>query len=125
VLQSPLLSATGKGEFNLVDETVDYVLEPVLSGQLAEQNIAQLKGVPIPIRLTGSMYEPRIGVDIVAALAASQKDKINQKADELVDKLIGGDQEGDNETADAAKTLIKGLLGGKKDSGKKKDDGGG
>jgi AsmA protein len=125
VLKSPLLSATGKGDFNLVDETIDYVLEPVLSGQLAEQNIAQLKGVPIPIRLTGNMYEPNIGVDIVAALAASQKDKINQKADELVDKLIGGDQEGDNGTADAAKTLIKGLLGGKKDSGKKKDDGGG
>jgi len=134
MLKSPLLSATGKGKFNLVDETIDYVLKPVLKGELAGQNIAELKDVPVPVRLTGNLYEPDITVDIVAALAASQKERINQKKNELIDKFLGGDENttsadkegGTAENPDPAKALLKGLLGGKKDTEKDKDgDGGG
>jgi hypothetical protein len=117
---------------NLVTEIIDYTLKPVLLGDLG-QNLGELSGKPIPIKLSGNLYEPDIRVDIVAALAASQKEKINQKANEYIGKLIGGDEdsgaddkEGDGEeTSDVASSLLKGLLGGKKDSGKKKDDDGG
>ncbi len=133
LLQSPLLRATGEGEFNLVDETIDYVLKPVLVGELAGDNIAELKGVPIPVKLTGNLYEPDIRVDIVAALAASQKDRINQKKDELINKLLGEDEDttstdkgaDSGQKADPAKALLKSLLGGKKDSSKEKDGDGG
>ena len=148
LLQSPVVRATGEGEFNLADETIDYVLKPVLAGELADNNIAELKGLPIPVKLTGKLYDPDIRVDIVAALAESQKDRINQKKDEIINKLLGedkdatdadttdadttdgdatdADKEGDSgEKADPARTLLEGLLGGKKDSAKKKDDDGG
>lgn len=131
-MQSPLLRATGEGTINLVTESIDYTLKPVLLGDPG-LNLGELSGKPIPVRLSGNLYEPDIRVDIVAALAGSQKEKLNRKADELIGKLIGGDddsgadnEEGDSgEKSDAAATLLKGLLGGKKDSGKKKDDGGG
>lgn len=137
LMESPLIRATGKGSFNLVAESIDYVLKPVLLGDLG-QSLGELSGKPIPVKLSGNLYEPDIRVDLVAALAASQKEKITKKADEYLGNLLGGkddsgtddsgtdDKEGESdEKADAASSLLKGLLGGKKDSGKKKDDDGG
>lgn len=132
LMLSPLLRATGEGDFNLAGESIDYVLKPVLLGDLGK-NLGELSGVPIPVRLSGNLYEPDIRVDIVAALAASQKEKINQKANEYIGKLIGGEEDsgtedqedGSLEKADPAEALLKGIFGSKKDSGKKKDDDGG
>ena len=131
-MQSPLLMATGEGDFNLVKESIDYVLKPVLLGDLGD-NLGELSGVPIPVKLSGNLYEPDIRVDLVAALAESQKEKINQKADEYIGKLLGGKEDSDTdgtegttgEETDAATSLLKGLLGGKKKSDKEKDGGGG
>ncbi len=132
LMESPLIRATGEGTFNLVAESIDYVLKPVLLGDLG-QSLGELSGKPIPVKLSGNLYEPDIRVDLVAALAASQKEKITKKADEYIGNLLGGkeetgddDKEGDSEeTSDAASSLLKGLLGGKKKSDKKKDDDGG
>ena len=122
-----------RGTFNLVAESIDYVLKPVLLGDLG-QGLGELSGKPIPVKLSGNLYEPDIRVDLVAALAASQKEKITKKADEYIGNLLGGkkddsgtdDKEGESEEKDdAASSLLKGLLGGKKKSDKKKDDDGG
>ena len=128
LMQSPLLRSTGEGTFNLPDESVDYVLKPVLLGDLG-QSLGDLSGVPIPVKLSGNLYEPDIRVDIVAALAASQKEVITRKADEYIGKLIGGNEETgaegeSDETTDVASSLLKGLLGGKKKSDEKKDNDG-
>ena len=132
LMQSPLIRATGEGTINYVAESIDYTLKPVLLGDLG-QSLGELSGKPIPVRLSGNLYEPDIRVDLVAALAASQKEKITRKADEYIGNLLGGkeetgndDKEGDSEEiSDAASSLLKGLLGGKKKSDKKKDDDGG
>jgi AsmA protein len=128
-MSSPLLRATGAGNLDLVGESIDYVLKPVLLDEQA--GLGKLSGVPIPIKLSGNLYEPKISVDIVAALAGSQKEMINRKKDELIGDLLGrkddsdaGDQQQDEkEQSDPAKALLDGLFGKKKD--KKKDDGGG
>jgi len=132
LMQSPLLMATGEGDFNLVKESIDYVLKPVLLGDLGD-SLGELSGVPIPVKLSGNLYDPDIRVDLVAALAESQKEKINQKADEYIGKLLGGKEGSDTdstkgttgEETDAASSLLKGLLGGKKKSEKEKDGDGG
>jgi len=133
LLKSPLMTATGKGTFNLVDETVDYVLKPVVSGEMAGVNIGNLKGVPIPVRLTGNLYEPDIKVDIVAALAESQKERINKKAGQLINQFLGGDENaedanresGSEEKSDPGNALLEGILGVKKNPDKDKDGDGG
>lgn len=132
LMQSPLLRATGKGNFNFVEESIDYVLKPVLIGDAAE-NLGDLKGIPIPLKMSGNLYEPAIRVDIVAALAASQKEKVTKKADEYLGKLLGGDEEsstddkeGDStQETDVASSLLNSVFGKKKKSDKKKDDDGG
>ncbi len=132
LMQSPLLRVTGKGNFNFVEESIDYVLKPVLIGDAAE-NLGDLKGIPIPVKMSGNLYEPAIRVDIVAALAASQKEKVTKKADEYIGKLLGGNKDSDageeggdsTQETDVASSLLNSVFGKKKKSDKKKDDDGG
>ncbi|MFC1776885.1 AsmA family protein [Pseudomonadota bacterium] len=134
MMLSPLLSMTGKGSFNLVEESIDYLLKPVLTGDTGVQGLDSLSGTTIPIRLTGNLYEPDYKVDIAAALIGSQKELIDQKTNEILGGLLGGknssetgSEEGESaEKKDPATSLLNGLLGGKKDKKKKKnkEDGG-
>ncbi len=95
-MQSPLLRATGKGSFNLVEETIDYVLEPVLIGDSGVQGLDKLSGNAIPIRLSGNLYEPDYKIDVAAAILSSQKDLIEEKKNELFNKLLGGKKKKDD-----------------------------
>ncbi len=146
VLRSPLLRMTGKGRINLVTETIDYRVKPVLEEDVAgisNPQLDKIQGVPIPIRLSGNLYDPSIKVDIAAALSASQKAKIETKKDELKDKvlgkLLGGKDDQDNNNTDqsgrekpddngdsdtSSKDLLKGLFGSKEKKDNKDDDGG-
>jgi len=133
VMLSPLLEATGEGTFDLARESIDYVLSPVLTDAAGGQNLGKLSGVPIPIKLTGNLYEPDYMIDILAVVVGSQKELIHKKADDLINQALGGkgdpaadsEKDGSDENVDTAKSLLKGLLGGKKKNKKKDDDGGG
>ena len=108
-IQSPMLTATGKGTVNLVNETVNYVLNPVLVGDLGAGALDKLSGVPIPVKITGSIYEPDFSVDVIAGLSGLQKTRLDEKKDEL------------------ANSLLDKVFGSKKDKKKKdrnKEDGG-
>ncbi len=97
MLRSALVNATGKGTVNLVNETVNYVIYPVMVNELAAQVPEEYRGVSIPVRISGDLYEPDISLDIAAGLIASQNANIVNKAGE------------------EASTLLKGLLRKKKD----------
>ena len=129
---SPLLRVSGKGTVNLVEETIDYRVEPTLVGSLegqGGQGLDELSGIPIPIRLTGNMNDPEIKVDILAAIAGSQKELINQKKDELLGELLGGQDS--SQTAgeegeaggkdDPVGSLLDEVFDSDKDKKKKKD----
>ncbi len=130
MMRSPLLRVTGKGSVNLVNETINYLVKPTLVGSLegqGSQDLDELNGIPIPVKLTGNLYEPDIAIDIAAAIAGTQKEKIEEKKDELIGKLLGekedpdavGEEKDGSEKDDPAKSLIKGIFGKKMDSSKK------
>ena len=109
LLLSPLLRVTGKGQLNLVDETIDYLVKPTIVGSLegqGRQGLDALSGIPIPIKLTGNLYEPDIGIDIMAAVTATQKAKIDEEKDKLFNKLLGqeSDDNGDGNADNAEQT---------------------
>lgn len=106
MLQSPILSATGKGTVDLVNETVNYTLKPVIS-DMGVAGAEKFSGVPIPVKISGSLYEPDISVDVIAGLTGSQKAKLDKKKDELTGSVLNK------------------VFGGKKDKKKKKKDEGG
>ncbi|EAR22862.1 hypothetical protein NB231_10428 [Nitrococcus mobilis Nb-231] len=83
--KSPLLRIQGQGVANLLKQTVDYRLTTKIVGTLkgqGGQDLEQLRGIPIPLRFTGKLSEPRLTVD----LAGLFKERFEQKREELEEK---------------------------------------
>lgn len=112
---SPLLRVAGAGEFNLVDQTMDYRLNPRAVASLAGQGgDDSLTGITVPVRVRGSFTDPAFSVDfeaVVRALASGQ-------ARGLIDRLLPGQRPAEGETQaeeerqqTPAEQLLRGLLG--------------
>ena len=106
--KSPLLRVSGSGDVDLARDSIDYLLTTELVGSLAGQGgkgAGDLAGVPIPIRIRGSLSEPSIRPDVAAAVSdkakAEVKQKVQEKLEETIKEKAGGDAEG----------LLRGILG--------------
>jgi AsmA protein len=88
--KSPFLRVTGAGKVNLVSETLDYKVKPVIvstdKGQGGE-GLDDLKGVPVPVHLTGPYASPDWSIDWGQVLAGTQKAKIEEKKEEVKTKI--------------------------------------
>jgi len=88
--KSPYLRVTGAGKVNLVDETLDYLVKAVIvstaKGQ-GGQGLDDLKGVPIPVKLTGALASPSFSVDWAKVLTGTQKAKLEEKKGEVKEKV--------------------------------------
>jgi AsmA protein len=99
-VMTPLLRINGRGTANLPAETVDYRVKATLVKTLEGQGGEELKdlvGIPIPIRVTGSFAEPQYALDTQAMAEALAKSKVQ----DLIEEKIGDD---------AVKGLLKGLF---------------
>ena len=102
--KSPYLRIDGKGQAHLVKETIDYVVTTsvVTSGKgQGGEDLKDLAGLDIPIRVTGTFSEPSYGLDFkglasalakskAGALVGKQTGAITKKATEAVTSKIGG-----------------------------------
>ncbi len=105
-LASPALRVTGKGEVDLVENRVNYLLTTRVVGSLEGQGGSdKLKGVAIPVRIKGDLNNPSPSVDLEAALKANAEHKLEEKKQELMDKA--GEKIKDKLGTDA----LKGLFG--------------
>ncbi len=107
-LASPVLRVTGKGTVDLVQEQLDYLLTTKIVGTLQGQggaDASKLKGVAIPVRLSGNMKDPSVMVDIEAALKANAEHQIEKKKQELMKKAEKKIQD------KLGKGVLKGLFG--------------
>ncbi len=102
-LNSPLLSASGKGEIGLGGQTLDYLITPrLLAGEA--------KGLSIPLRISGSWASPKFQLDM-DALAGDKldevKDEIEQKAraavEQKLEEELGVDLGGNDKTGKKAR----------------------
>ena len=115
----PFLTLKGNGQVNLGQSSVDMALVAAVRDmpELAEDPLtAELGGKQLPLKISGNMTDPDVAVDFEALL----KSEATQM---LLDKLIGGDDEGDEdgtaddgeEEDDPAGDLLRSLLGGDDD----------
>lgn len=90
-MSSPLLRIGGAGSANLLGESIDYRLRTSLVATLAGQggeDLANLRGVTVPIRITGSFAQPAFALDLDALIADTVRDKAREKLEEkLREKL--------------------------------------
>ena len=100
-LMSPLLRIDGAGKIDLPKEGINYGLKVAIVNSLAGEGgkqLADLKGLTIPVKITGTFSHPKPTVDLASLLKQKATTEIKAKvADKLKGKL-GGD--------------VGGLLGG-------------
>ncbi len=90
--KSPLLRVEGAGDVNLPQESLDYLVTAKVVGSLEGQGgkeLEDLKGVPIPVQLSGTFAEPKYKIRLDKALKESAEKKIQKKLEKKLDKELG------------------------------------
>jgi AsmA protein len=90
-MAAPLLRLSGKGSANLLTEALDYQLSTALvntsKGQCGKEK-DDLAGVEIPLKISGTMQEPKYSLDTKALFETQLKDKVETQKDKLKNKLL-------------------------------------
>ena len=111
--KSPFLRVTGAGKVNLVNETLDYVVKPVIVSTAAGQGgegLEDLKGVPIPVKMTGPYADPKFSIDWAQVATGTQKAKLEEKKAEVKQQLEEKKQEAKEQLEDKLKDKLKGFF---------------
>lgn len=90
---SPLLRINGAGKIDLAKEVIDYGLKVSIVGTSTGQGgkaLSDLKGLTIPVKITGTFSEPKPTVDLASMLKEQATEEVKAKvADKLKDTLGG------------------------------------
>ncbi|MDH3713302.1 MAG: AsmA family protein [Gammaproteobacteria bacterium] len=81
-LRSPLLRVGGEGQIDVAAETMDYLATVTFTGEKTGQGGAageDLKGLPIPVRVTGAFDDPTIKLELAKALEAKARAELKKK----------------------------------------------
>lgn len=114
-LVSPLLRILAAGNANLVNETLDFRVEPKFVGTLTGQgDTVQRSGVTVSVLVTGTFSAPKFRPDLKGMLQKEFEEGLPEPS-ELKKLLPGqGAKEGEAESVEEkAKGLLKGLPFGK------------
>ena len=87
--KSPLLRVEGTGDVDLPQESLDYLVTAKVVGSLEGQSgkgMTDLKGVEIPVQLSGTFAEPKYKIRLDKALQASAEKKVEKKLGKELEK---------------------------------------
>jgi AsmA protein len=99
-MASPLLRIDGEGETNLLDESLDVLLNTAIVGSLKGQDgeeLSELKNIILPVRISGSYQQPKYSLDLQQVFDLYLRDKADKEAERVKRKLNEklGDKLGD------------------------------
>jgi len=89
--KSPLLRVEGTGDIDLPQESLDYLVTAKVVGSLQGQSgkgLADLKGIPVPVQLSGTFAEPKYKIRLDKALQESAEKKVKDKAEKKLGKEL-------------------------------------
>lgn len=102
-VKAPLFRVQGNGSIDIAAGQLNYLARVTVLDTADAQGSAELRalrGVTVPVRLTGSISKPTYRVDIAALAAELAKTKLNDQVQDRINKAVPG-------LGDA----LKGLLG--------------
>lgn len=105
--KSPLLRLEGRGSADLIRGELDYRLTAFVVGTSKGQggwDLEDLRGVPIPVAVSGPIRDPIYRVDLDEALKGIAREEVRQKVEDSIDRKLGG------ESGEKAKDLLRGLF---------------
>ena len=88
--KSPFLRLAGEGDINLPESTLNYVAKAAVVASGAGQGgkeMADLKGLTIPVRVSGPFTALKYKLEFDSVLSDSAKQKFEEKKEEIKDKL--------------------------------------
>lgn len=88
--KSPLLRVDGKGTAHLVSEAIDYRIDATVVGSLEGQGgkeLAELKGLTVPLRIGGTFGAPKYSVDLAGLLEGRAKQAVEAEKKKLEQQL--------------------------------------
>ena len=90
-VSSPLLRAAGRGSADLPQQTMDYRVDTTLVATIEGQggrSLDDLRGVQLPIRITGSFSEPRFRLDLEDVVRERIDERVRRETDRLQQRLL-------------------------------------
>lgn len=103
-LAGPFLTMAGAGSVNLPNQTLDLRLAPRATTTIDGQGG---QAYTIPMRITGTFSQPRIGIDTEALL----RGRVEQGLQNILSG-IGRNRDGATGDGDPARNLLQGVIGG-------------
>jgi AsmA protein len=91
--KSPLLRLAGSGDIDIGANSIDYVLKASVvasSGGQGGKELAELRGVTVPVKITGPLDAPRFRADLGAAAGDAVKQRAEEKLKERVQDRLKG-----------------------------------
>jgi AsmA protein len=91
-LKSPLLRVGGEGEINLGEDTVNYLVKATIVATTQGQggrDVADLRGVTVPVRVSGPLDAPSYKLDFGGMLADTAKQKVEQTVRGQLERRLG------------------------------------
>ena len=107
-LKSPLLRVGGEGAIDLGQDTINYLVKASVVGTSKGQggrDVSDLKGITVPVRVTGPLAAPSYKLDFGAMATDMAKQQV-EKA--VTERLLGGGTKKDAGTGGASKDAGKG-----------------
>lgn len=95
--KSPLLRVTGQGDVDLPRESLNYLLTSTIVGSLEGQggkDLTELKGVSIPVQVSGTFAAPKYQVRLDQVLKESAEKKVKEKLEKKLEKKFGDQLKG-------------------------------
>ena len=116
-LKSPFLRLTGAGDINVGNDSIDYLAKAAVvasaSGQ-GGQDLANLKGVTVPVRLSGPYDALKYRIDFGAMVGEVAKEKAKEAVRDAISEKLGiGGAKADGQKADPkdqARDALRGLF---------------
>ncbi|MCZ4304680.1 AsmA family protein [Zoogloeaceae bacterium G21618-S1] len=112
-MRSPLLRVGGTGTANLVSEAIDYRIETSLVGTLTGQggkSLDRVRGVTVPVHVTGSFSDPKYALDAEALLAGALKGRLDQEKAAVKEKVEAVREKAKDQLKEELKKGLGGLF---------------
>lgn len=110
-LSSPALRVKAKGNADLTKDALDFRIEPTFVKTLKGQgDTKERSGITVPVLVKGTFMEPKFSPDL-SGLAEKAIEKGIEKGVEKLIKDKTGESGKTDDTKDAVKGLLKGILG--------------
>lgn len=116
-LKSPFLRLSGNGDINIGSDSMDYLAKAAVvasaSGQ-GGQDLADLKGLTVPVRLSGPFDALKYRIDFGAMVGEIAKEKAKEAVKNAIGEKLGiGGAKSDGQKADPkdqVRDALKGLF---------------